>query len=190
MRTLTYINKIICGLLGFIWSAFWLDQMQWKKSGSVCICVTDCHIKEPLKIRLWRRGTKELQIIIIIMKEGKAKIAVCKKNSCDVLECLLFQNSTVPSSVFSAFVYDGWCDSKSSVNSGGKAADTIKIAGFYGSSPLNGSFPVLFSSLHSVHVYLSRGKSFYQDEQTIRFSACVVLIHSHSHFVSSVDTLY
>jgi len=56
---------------------------------------------------------------------------VCKKNSCDVLECLLFQNSTVPSSVFSAFVYDGWCDSKSSINSGGKAAGAIKIAEFY-----------------------------------------------------------
>lgn len=64
------------------------------------------------------------------MKEGKAKIAVCKENSRDVLECLLFQNSTVPSSVFSAFVYDGWCDSESSINSGGKAADTIKIADF------------------------------------------------------------
>lgn len=74
---------------------------------------------------------KELQIIIIIMKEGKAKIAVCKKNSCDAVECLLFQNNTVPSSIFSAFVYDGWCESKSSINSGVKAADTIKIAEFY-----------------------------------------------------------
>lgn len=155
-----------------MWLVSWLDRMQWKKSSSVCICVTEWSIREPLKIRLWRHGNKELQIIIIIMKEGKAKIAVCKKNSCDVLECLLFQNSTVPSSVFSAFVYDGWCDSKSSINSGDKAADTIKIAEFYWSSPLNGSFPVLFSCLHSVHITPQQ-----RQEVSIRVSkGCVFLL--------------
>lgn len=164
--------------------------MQWKKSGSVYICVTECHIKEPLKIRLWRHWNKELQIIIIVMKERKAKLAVCKKNLCDVLECLLFQNSTVPSSVFSALVYDGWCDSKSSINSGGKAADTIKIAEFYWSSPLSGFFPVLFSCLHSVHVHLSRGKSFLLGwAKDMFFCMCCIDSFSHSLSLSSVDTV-
>lgn len=89
------------------------------------------------------------------MKAGKEKIALCKgKNSCAVVE------HTVPSSVFAAFVYDGWWDSKSSINLGGKAPDTIKIAEFYWSSPLSGSFTVLSSWLHSVHVHLGRGKRF------------------------------
>lgn len=191
IREHSHILMTICGLLGCLWIVFGLDQMQWKKSGAVCVCVTHCHIKEPLKIRLWRHGNKELQIIIIIMKEGKAKIAVCKENSRDVLECLLFQNSTVPSSVFSAVVYDGWCDSESSINSGGKAADTIKIADFYWSSPLNGSFPVLFSCLHSVHAHLSRSKRFLSGWAKDTF-CCLCHIDSFSHSFSafSVDTLY
>lgn len=89
------------------------------------------------------------------MQGKKAKTALCnEKNSCAVLE------HTVPSSVFAAFVYDGLQDSKSYINSGGKAVDKIKIAEFYWSSPLSGSFPVLSSWLHSVHVHLSRGKRF------------------------------
>lgn len=62
--------------------------------------------------------------------------------------------------VFAAFVYDEWWDSKSSINLGGKAPDTTKIAEFYWSSPLSGSFAVLSSWLDSIHVHLSRGKRF------------------------------
>lgn len=67
------------------------------------------------------------------------------------------------SSIFclcSICLFDWWWDSKSSINSGGKAPDTIKIAEFYWSSPLSGSFAVLSSWLHSVHAHLSQGKRF------------------------------
>lgn len=108
-----------------------------------------------------------------------------------MLKCLLFQNSIVPSSILSAFVCDGWCDSKSSINSGGKAADTIQRAEFYWSSLLNGSFPVLFSRLHSVHVHLSGGKRFLSGwAKDLFFCMCCIDLFSHSLSLSSVDPLF
>lgn len=128
-ENITFINEIICGLLTCLWFVFGLEQMHWKRSESVCLC------NNAMLRSLWKTGEDmRIRRIIIIMKGEKSKNSSVqgKKKSCAVLE------HRVPSSVF-AFVCDGWWDSKSSINLGGKAPDTIKIAEFYWSSPLSDS---------------------------------------------------